>query len=188
MSPRTWDLTSSRPAHPQTTLTAKPCRSELALSPHAPTWRDAWTNFPTVRWNFVFSPRNPLMWKRSGCKFCMWTSAFFSFFSDGLRQLFASGIYKYFDHRRCSLFQQVNHRDETEKKDLSATQCIWSDGWQVNKTLFHPAHGIALFSGNLNDLVQHGLRALRETLPAEQDLTTKVQLSRFIYPSGFNIC
>ncbi|KAG7281714.1 hypothetical protein CRUP_027786 [Coryphaenoides rupestris] len=26
---------------------------------------------------------------------------------------------------------------------------------------------------NLNDLVQHGLRALRETLPAEQDLTTK---------------
>ncbi|KAF3855206.1 hypothetical protein F7725_023261 [Dissostichus mawsoni] len=26
---------------------------------------------------------------------------------------------------------------------------------------------------NLNDLVQHGLRALRETLPSEQDLTTK---------------
>merc|ERR1712055_1155757 len=26
---------------------------------------------------------------------------------------------------------------------------------------------------NLNELVQHGLRALRETLPAEQDLTTK---------------
>lgn len=26
---------------------------------------------------------------------------------------------------------------------------------------------------NLNDLVQHGLRALRETLPTEQDLTTK---------------
>lgn len=33
-----------------------------------------------------------------------------------------------------------------------------------------------IFSGNLNDLVQHGLRALRETLPAEQDLTTKVRL------------
>lgn len=31
-----------------------------------------------------------------------------------------------------------------------------------------------IFSGNLNDLVQHGLRALRETLPTEQDLTTKV--------------
>ncbi|XP_058992808.1 proteasome subunit alpha type-1 isoform X1 [Mustela lutreola] len=27
---------------------------------------------------------------------------------------------------------------------------------------------------NLNELVKHGLRALRETLPAEQDLTTKV--------------
>ncbi|XP_030873086.1 proteasome subunit alpha type-1 [Leptonychotes weddellii] len=27
--------------------------------------------------------------------------------------------------------------------------------------------------GNLNELVKHGLRALRETLPAEQDLTTK---------------
>ncbi|KAM5125152.1 proteasome subunit alpha type-1-like, partial [Mantella aurantiaca] len=26
---------------------------------------------------------------------------------------------------------------------------------------------------NLNELVKHGLRALRETLPAEQDLTTK---------------
>ncbi|MCJ8734549.1 hypothetical protein PDJAM_G00236620 [Pangasius djambal] len=26
---------------------------------------------------------------------------------------------------------------------------------------------------NLNELVQHGLCALRETLPAEQDLTTK---------------
>lgn len=33
-----------------------------------------------------------------------------------------------------------------------------------------------IFSGNLNDLVQHGLRALRETLPTEQDLTTKVRL------------
>lgn len=33
---------------------------------------------------------------------------------------------------------------------------------------------VVLFAGNLNDLVQHGLRALRETLPAEQDLTTKV--------------
>lgn len=31
------------------------------------------------------------------------------------------------------------------------------------------------FSGNLNELVKHGLRALRETLPAEQDLTTKVR-------------
>lgn len=30
--------------------------------------------------------------------------------------------------------------------------------------------------GELNDLVQHGLRGLRETLPAEQDLTTKVNL------------
>lgn len=30
------------------------------------------------------------------------------------------------------------------------------------------------FEGNLNELVKHGLRALRETLPAEQDLTTKV--------------
>lgn len=30
------------------------------------------------------------------------------------------------------------------------------------------------FQGNLNELVKHGLRALRETLPAEQDLTTKV--------------
>ncbi|KAF4009003.1 hypothetical protein G4228_000791, partial [Cervus hanglu yarkandensis] len=28
-------------------------------------------------------------------------------------------------------------------------------------------------SSNLNELVKHGLRALRETLPAEQDLTTK---------------
>lgn len=34
---------------------------------------------------------------------------------------------------------------------------------------------VFLSSGNLNDLVQHGLRALRETLPAEQDLTTKVR-------------
>lgn len=33
---------------------------------------------------------------------------------------------------------------------------------------------LVMLSGNLNDLVQHGLRALRETLPAEQDLTTKV--------------
>uniref|UniRef100_A0A8C6TTM5 Proteasome subunit alpha type-1 n=1 Tax=Neogobius melanostomus TaxID=47308 RepID=A0A8C6TTM5_9GOBI len=31
----------------------------------------------------------------------------------------------------------------------------------------------AFLDCNLNDLVQHGLRALRETLPAEQDLTTK---------------
>lgn len=37
-----------------------------------------------------------------------------------------------------------------------------------------------LSSGNLNDLVQHGLRALRETLPTEQDLTTKV--SRHLGP------
>lgn len=36
-----------------------------------------------------------------------------------------------------------------------------------------------LLIGNLNDLVQHGLRALRETLPAEQDLTTKVRISAF---------
>lgn len=32
-------------------------------------------------------------------------------------------------------------------------------------------------AGNLNELVQHGLCALRETLPAEQDLTTKVSFS-----------
>lgn len=41
---------------------------------------------------------------------------------------------------------------------------------------------IVLCSGNLNDLVQHGLRALRETLPSEQDLTTKVpQLSPLLF-------
>uniref|UniRef100_A0A8C1MJJ0 Proteasome subunit alpha type n=1 Tax=Cyprinus carpio TaxID=7962 RepID=A0A8C1MJJ0_CYPCA len=34
-------------------------------------------------------------------------------------------------------------------------------------------HMEAFLDCNLNDLVQHGLRALRETLPAEQDLTTK---------------
>lgn len=33
---------------------------------------------------------------------------------------------------------------------------------------------LVLLSGILNELVQHGLRALRETLPTEQDLTTKV--------------
>lgn len=32
------------------------------------------------------------------------------------------------------------------------------------------------FAGNLDELVKHGLRALRETLPAEQDLTTKVSV------------
>uniref|UniRef100_A0A672L3J5 Proteasome subunit alpha type-1-like n=1 Tax=Sinocyclocheilus grahami TaxID=75366 RepID=A0A672L3J5_SINGR len=34
-------------------------------------------------------------------------------------------------------------------------------------------HMEAFLDCNLNELVQHGLRALRETLPAEQDLTTK---------------
>uniref|UniRef100_A0A3B4BBI3 Uncharacterized protein n=1 Tax=Periophthalmus magnuspinnatus TaxID=409849 RepID=A0A3B4BBI3_9GOBI len=34
-------------------------------------------------------------------------------------------------------------------------------------------HGVSACYCNLNELVQHGLRALRETLPAEQDLTTK---------------
>lgn len=36
-------------------------------------------------------------------------------------------------------------------------------------------------AGNLNELVQHGLCALRETLPAEQDLTTKVSHTNFSY-------
>ena len=41
---------------------------------------------------------------------------------------------------------------------------------------------LSFFEGELNDLVQHGLRGLRETLPAEQDLTTKVKSKGMIYP------
>lgn len=47
---RIWALTSSRPALQPTTLTAKPCLSERALSLHAPTWRGWWTSLLTVRW------------------------------------------------------------------------------------------------------------------------------------------
>lgn len=42
--------------------------------------------------------------------------------------------------------------------------------WQPSRT----CDFAGISSGNLNDLVQHGLRALRETLPTEQDLTIKV--------------
>ena len=31
-----------------------------------------------------------------------------------------------------------------------------------------------LFTGTLEELIKHGLRALRDTLPQEVDLTTKV--------------
>lgn len=51
--PRTWGLTSSRPAHRQTTLTVRPCPSERAPSRHAPTWRDSWTLSKTVRGNVL---------------------------------------------------------------------------------------------------------------------------------------
>lgn len=51
--PRTWDLTSSRPARQPTTLTARPCPSERAPSQHAPTWRDSWTLSQTVRGNVL---------------------------------------------------------------------------------------------------------------------------------------
>uniref|UniRef100_A0A0E9WJY5 Uncharacterized protein n=1 Tax=Anguilla anguilla TaxID=7936 RepID=A0A0E9WJY5_ANGAN len=39
----TWALTSSRPAPPPTTSTARPCPSELARSLLAPTWSAKWT-------------------------------------------------------------------------------------------------------------------------------------------------
>lgn len=65
----------------------------------------------------------------------------------------------------------------------------WRDAWtslmivcarshtQYHNTALKVAVALTLWcvsEGNLNELVQHGLRALRETLPAEQDLTTKV--------------
>lgn len=51
---RIWALTSSRPALQPTTLTAKPCLSERALSLHAPTWRGWWTSLLTVRWKVFY--------------------------------------------------------------------------------------------------------------------------------------
>ena len=33
---------------------------------------------------------------------------------------------------------------------------------------------VVCFTGELDDLVKHGLRALRDTLPSEVELTTKV--------------
>lgn len=102
---RIWALTFSRPALQPTTLTAKLCPSERALSPHAPTWRGWWTSLLTVRWK--------------------------SF----TRQMLNACV----------------------------SQASRNSDFAV------------IFSGNLNDLVQHGLRALRETLPTEQDLTTKVR-------------
>lgn len=44
--------------------------------------------------------------------------------------------------------------------------------WWVEMVMLQVS--VLLCAGDLNELVQHGLRALRETLPAEQDLTTKV--------------
>jgi len=37
------------------------------------------------------------------------------------------------------------------------------------------------FEGEPEELIKHGLRALRETLPNEQELTTKVLSNAFIY-------
>ncbi len=34
-------------------------------------------------------------------------------------------------------------------------------------------------TGELDELIKHGLRALRDTLPSEVELTTKVQVSAF---------
>ncbi|KAL7992160.1 hypothetical protein Chor_016416, partial [Crotalus horridus] len=47
-------------------------------------------------------------------------------------------------------------------------------------------HMTEFADSNLNELVKHGLRALRETLPAEQDLTIKARL-RFFF-SQFYLC
>lgn len=52
---RTWDPTSSRPAHQPTTLTARPCPSVHAPSRPAPTWRDSWTPSKTVSSEMIMS-------------------------------------------------------------------------------------------------------------------------------------
>ena len=39
------------------------------------------------------------------------------------------------------------------------------------------------FEGEPEELIKHGLRALRETLPNEQELTTKVQWLLFVKPA-----
>lgn len=53
---RTWDPTSSRPAHQPTTLTARPCPSARAPSRRAPTWRGSWTPSKTVSSEMVVFP------------------------------------------------------------------------------------------------------------------------------------
>lgn len=65
--------------------------------------------------------------------------------------------------------------------DKNRKSCVWFDLFEHPLLLdvwSHCVFWLAVVwsspSGNLNDLVQHGLRALRETLPTEQDLTTKV--------------
>ena len=54
----------------------------------------------------------------------------------------------------------------------SSDEICWSE--HINFTIHQAKNNILLLLGEPEELIKHGLRALRETLPSEQELNTKV--------------
>lgn len=131
--PRTWDLTSSRPARQPTTLTARPCPSERAPSRHAPTWRDSWTLSQTVRGNalrFMLAPS-------AGLRYCAFSLPPKPSCYVASTTLHDSSCLEA-TSRMCSAKRSTGLSVPLIQWHVEKTKSCWNESWRLSEFLWFP--------------------------------------------------